>query len=251
MNCFIGRSCWQQDIKKREIRIAVLQGCLLFGVIAWLFYDSWFAFILFPFFMAGFLLQWMKDCCRQKEEEFCIQFRDGIRALATSLRAGYSVENALRETIKDIELIHGKDSRIRREFHYMIRQLDMNVSVEEVLYNFGKRVPQEDVESFVTVFTSAGKYGGDSIAVIQNTIKVLCDKLEVQQEIQTLVATKRFEFKVMTMIPLGIIWYMRLSFGEFMDVLYGNLLGVFIMTVCLMMYLGAWLLGKRMIAIEI
>lgn len=229
----------------------MVKGVVLFMIIAWLFYNSWFAVFALPFFVIGFLIQWRKDCCKKKETEFCIQFRDGMRSLAASLRAGYSVENALREALRDVELIHGKEARFRKELYHMVRQMDMNVSAEDALRGFAQRVPQEDVESFVTVFVNAGRYGGDGIAVIQNTIKVLCDKMEVRQEIQVLLAAKQFEFKVMTMIPFGIIFYMRLAFTDFMDVLYGNVLGVLVMSICLVLYLAAWILGKRIVEIEI
>jgi tight adherence protein B len=161
------------------------------------------------------------------------------------------MENALREALKDVELLYGKETILRKELYYMVRQLDMNVSMEAVLQGFAKRVPQEDVESFVTIFSTAGKYGGDSIGVIQNSVKILCDKMEVRQEIQILTAAKQFEFKVMTIIPLGIILYMRMAFGDFMNALYGNLPGVFIMSICLAIYMGAWMYGKKITVIDL
>lgn len=251
MSSFIGKSYWQQDIQRREILYALAKSGILFGLITWLFYNSWYVVILYPLYLAGYLSVWNRDCCREKEEAFCVQFRDGMKALASSLRAGYSIENGLRETLKDVELIYGKDARLRKELYYMVRQLDMNVSMEEVLRGLAKRVPQEDVESFVTIFSTAGKYGGDSIGVIQNSVKILCDKMEVRQEIRILMAAKQFEFKVMTVIPFGIILYMRMAFGDFMRVLYGNLLGAAIMSVCLLIYLGAWIYGKKITDIEI
>ena len=127
----------------------------------------------------------------------------------------------------------------------------MNVSLVNALREFAKRIPQEDVESFVTVFSAAGKYGGDGISVIQNTVRILCDKMDVRQEILIVTAAKQFEFQVMTWIPFGIILYMRMAFPEFMQVLYGNLLGIVVMSVCLMIYLGAWLYGRKIIEIEI
>lgn len=229
----------------------MLHGTLLFGGISWLFYDSWIPFAGIPVFLVFYLRIWENGCCRKKEEAFCIQFQDSLRSLAASLRAGYSAENAIRETARDLELIYTKEVRILKEFRYMIRQLDMNVPLEQALRNFASRTPQEDVESFVSVFVTAGKAGGDGIAVIQNTVKVLYDKLEVRREIQTLISAKQLEFKVMSVIPFGIIFYMRLSFQEFMSALYGDLPGAGIMSICLGVYLAAWNLGRRIVEIEV
>ncbi|MCI8293586.1 MAG: type II secretion system protein F [Hespellia sp.] len=251
MNCFIKKNCWLQDIEKKEYLIALMKGILVFGTIAWLFYDSWIPFLLFPIYLAGYLRIWIAECSRKKEAQFCLQFQDSMRSLAGSLRAGYSVENALRDTVGDMRMIYGDDARIQREFLQILRQLNMNISLEEAMRGFAERVPQEDVESFVTVFLAAGKAGGDSIAVIQNTVKILYDKMEVHREIQTLIAAKQLEFRVMSGVPFGMILYMRLAFGDFMRVLYGNLLGVTIMTGCLAVYLAAWSLGKKIVEIEL
>lgn len=66
-----------------------------------------------------------------------------------------------------------------------------------------------------------------------------------------MIAAKKMEFQIMTMIPLGIIVYMKISFPEFMSVLYGSVAGVVVMSGCLAIYIGAWYLGKRMLEIEV
>ena len=52
-------------------------------------------------------------------------------------------------------------------------------------------------------------------------------------------------------MPYVIIGYMSFSFPEFMDSLYGNAAGTGVMTVCLMVYIGAYYLGLRIIRIEV
>ncbi len=41
------------------------------------------------------------------------------------------------------------------------------------------------------------------------------------------------------------ILYMKITFREFLDVLYGNMAGVVIMTVCLGIYVAAYSLGRK------
>lgn len=66
-----------------------------------------------------------------------------------------------------------------------------------------------------------------------------------------MLAAKKYEFRVMSVIPYGMIGYMNLSFSEFMDGLYGNALGIGVMSGCLAIYLGAYYLGFKMIEIEV
>lgn len=251
MNLLRRTSCWRQDIERKEVLIAVVEGVGIIGGLAYLFYDRWWmTFALTPILL-GYLLVWERDMEKKKEMEFCLQFKDALQTLASALAAGYSVENAIRATEKDLKPLYSERTRIRKEFVILIHQLNMNFSAERVLKEFAKRVNQEDVNSFVTVFSIAKKSGGDSIAMIRNTIRMICDKIEVRQEIAVLTAAKRYEFQVMTLIPLGIIFYMRFSFPEFLEVLYGNAIGAGIMTICLIIYGTAYWLGKKVSTIEV
>ena len=55
----------------------------------------------------------------------------------------------------------------------------------------------------------------------------------------------------MSMIPFGMIGYMKLTFGDFLKVLYGNHAGIIVMSICLALYFTAYIWGKKMIKIEV
>lgn len=133
----------------------------------------------------------------------------------------------------------------------MIYQLDMNRTAEQVMTEFAERMNQEDVTSFTTVFVTAKRTGGDSISIMRNAVRDISEKIEVEKEIQTLLAAKKLEFKVMCIIPLGIILYMRAAFPEFMNVLYGNVLGAVLMSICLGIYIVAYRIGQKLVDIEV
>ena len=180
-----------------------------------------------------------------------MQFKDMVLAVSSALNTGYSVENALREAQKEMKLIYPEKARISRELLIMVRQLRIQVSIEQVLLDFAERMKIEDVSNFVEVFVSAKRTGGDMMAIIQNTAVQISDKIDVRREINTILAAKKYEFKVMAVIPYAIIGYMTLSFPEFMDCLYGNIIGIGVMTICLAIYWTAYYLGIRIIEIEI
>lgn len=224
---------------------------VLDGVLAYLFYNHWIAAILLLPVSLFYLHQWREDCCHKKELEFRGQFREGMQILSSALKAGYSVENAIRAAEKDLQPLYPKNSRIRREFNRMIHELDMNQTAEQVLKDMSERIRQEDVENFVTVFAVSKRTGGDSIAILKNTVRIIGEKIDVEREIQTLLASKKLEFQIMCIIPLGMVLYMRMAFPEFLSVLYGSLPGVILMTICLGVYAFAWRLGWKMIQIEV
>lgn len=229
----------------------MIQAVVLDAVLAYLFYNTWIAAIFMIPVSIFYFHQWRDDICRQKEQEFREQFQNGMQTMASALKVGYSVENAIRETEKDLRTLYVEDSRILQEFGRMIHELEMNFTAEQVLKEMSERIHQEDVENFVTVFATAKRTGGDSISILKNAVKIIGDKIEVEREIQTLLSAKKLEFYVMCVIPLGMVLYMRMAFPEFLSVLYGGIPGIILMTVCLGVYAFAWRLGSKMIQIEV
>lgn len=180
-----------------------------------------------------------------------MQFKEMIQSFSAALNTGYSIENAIRESRKELRLLYTQNEPVTRELDIMISQLRLQVPVEQVIEELADRVRLEDVENFAAVFVTAKRSGGDMIAIIRNTSDQIGDKIDVKREIETLLSAKRYEFKVMSIIPFTIIAYMALSFPEFMKCLYGNIVGIGVMTICLMIYVSAYYLGLKIVTIEV
>ena len=197
------------------------------------------------------LVAWMEEKAIGKEQEFRRQFRDSIQTMAGALKAGYSVENAIRETNHDLIGMYDANTRIRKEYGQMVRKLELNLSVVTVLNEFAAEVKQEDVTNFITVYAAAKVSGGDSIAIIRDAARTIGEKIDTEREIQTMLAAKKLEFEIMSVIPFIMILYMKMTFGEFLSVLYGTWTGCIVMSICLVLYLGAYRFGRRILQIEI
>lgn len=245
------KSYWQQDIRKSEYARACLQGILLISVVSYLFYGTILGAILLSPYLIRYLKSWEKQIIQKKKQSFQLQFKEAIQSLSAALNVGYSVENAMRETWKDLRLLYKRDEMILRECRYMIRQLEMNVTVEAILKAFAARTEDEEVRIFVDVFSMAKRSGGDMIGIIRNAVYQIGEKIDVKREIDTMMAAKKLEFKIMSAVPFAMICYIKISFPEFVDVLYGNVLGVIIMTICLIVYVTAFEFGKKIVEIEV
>lgn len=223
----------------------------LLAVTVWLYYRSiWPLVILWPLGL-WYYRSLERECMEKKKSEFLMQFKEAIQSMSSSLHTGYSVENAVKETQKEMLLMYPKDEMICRELSFMVQQVHIRIPAEQIFEDFSKRVRLEDVRNFANVFAAAKRSGGDMIAIIQNTADQIGDKIDVRREIDTLLAAKRYEFKVMAVIPYVIIAYMMLSFPEFMDCLYDNIIGTGVMSVCLLVYLAAYALGVKLVKIEV
>ena len=82
--------------------------------------------------------------------------------------------------------------------------------------------------------------------VLESTWRNLSEKIDTTQEIDAMIASKRYEQKLMSLMPAAVILYLKLSFPGLLDRMYGNLQGAAVMTGCLGVYLTAYFLGRRM-----
>lgn len=245
------KSYWQQVIRGREYLKAFFIGAGILVLIAYLFYESfWVAFLMSPSLFLWIRL-WERNVAKKKKLQFELQLKDALQAVSAALQVGYAVENAWREAEQEMHIMHGRDALISKEFQYMVRQLEMNLTLEAVLDAFAERTGDEEVELFVAVFSMAKRSGGNMMEIIRTATTRIADKVEMKREMETVIAAKKAEFYIMTLIPLAMIGYMKLSFGDFISVLYGTVPGGIVMTICLGIYVAAFLIGRKMVEIEV
>lgn len=174
-----------------------------------------------------------------------------MSAIQAGISSGYSLENAVKEAKKDLERIHGKQSEMAREFSFMETQFGHSVSVESLLYDLGSRSQVEDIMNFSDILVQSKRMGGDMKKVLQNCITSMEDRIDVKKEIDAALASRKMEQKIMSIIPLGIIFYLQITSPEFLSVLYTTPTGVCVMTLCLTVYLAAYRWGARLVEIEV
>ena len=197
-------------------------------------------------------LRYQKERLRQeRQRRIGEQFRDALVSLNVAIQAGYSVENAIHECRRDLEKMYPPGADILEELTFMENQLFVSVPAEELFLDMARRTGQEDIESFATVFVTAKRSGGDMSQIIEKVTRMISDKIDVKKEIYATLAGKRYEQTIMSMMPVGIILYMRLTSPGYLDPLYGNVLGAAVMTACLGLYGFAFWLGRRLLRIEV
>lgn len=171
--------------------------------------------------------------------------------LSSFLRSGYSLENSLSLSVKEMETLFGTDAMITEEFRRLAAGRSMNRPVEGLLRDFGERSGISDIDTFAQVFAAARRRGGELVTIISQTAEVIRDKIQVEEEIHTLTASRAFEQRIMNGVPFGIILYIHVTSPGFFQVMYETAAGRVVMTICLMVYGGAILLANRILEIEI
>ncbi|MDO4478943.1 MAG: type II secretion system F family protein [Lachnospiraceae bacterium] len=222
----------------------------LAAVIDLLFYRSLW---LYPV-LCAFLPFWVRSRHRQLDEKrrqrLGYDFREALDSLAMAMKAGYSVENAFAETERNLQSLLG-EADLTREFRHMNARIRLNEAPDVLMADLAMRSGVEDIRDFASVFTAGRRIGGSMTTVIGSTAAVLQGRIEVNREIESALAAKKLEQKIMAVMPAFILVYMQITSPGFFDVMYETALGRILMTVCLVVYGLAIYIGARIVAIDI
>ena len=229
--------------------------CLIYlamiTLISYVFYDLIYAVLILLPMIFLFMRYVKKGLIRKRKDLLKIQFRDMIDSIASALRAGYSIENAFYESRKDMLRLHGRDSLIVKELDYFFLKLENGIPLEAILSDFASRTGVEDISDFSEIFVLAKRNGGDFTGIIGKTVKIMKEKDETEREISVILSGRKYEQRVMCIIPIGIIIYLRITSRDFLSILYHNPAGAAVMTACLAIYIASYLISVKLIDIKV
>ena len=227
------------------------QGALIALLFGRLFYDSWIAVLVVSPIIFPWVLVQKKNAEAKRCRQIGIQFKDAIFSVMTSLKAGFSIENAFMEARHDMELLYGKGSDISFYLSKISKGLKNSVPLEKLIYNMGKETRNADIQDFAQVFAVAKRSGGNMTDIIERTIGVISKKISVEKEIEVLVSAKRLEARIMNCVPFFIIFYISITSPGFFDSLYHNIFGIVLMTICMVIYIISYVLSERIVNITV
>ena len=225
--------------------------CLLDLCVSILFYNSRIVFVLFLPGMAVYFHLRKKNLQERRFKTMRHEFLDAMQFTSTALQSGYAMENAVSEALTELRKIYPENAFIVREFRQISSQVKMNVPVERLLDDLADRSHIEDIRNFAEVFYTARKTGGDMIAIVRNTASNIRQKEETLQEIETVLSGKMMEQKIMSIIPLGILAYVRITDSGFLEGMYHTPAGICMMTICMIVYGLAYLWGRSIMNIQV
>ncbi len=215
----------------------------LSGLIAYLFYNSIFGMALILPVFVGVYLFYSSQIQKKQLEKVKAEFREILMSLANGLSAGSSVERTFIEAEENLNTLYKDESVLGKELHVINQKVQMGMAVEKQFYAFAQKSKVEEIETFGELFLYAKRMGGDYVKNIRKLSLRMDEKIAMKEEMESLLAEKMLELRIMSVVPLGILLYLRLSATTFLVPLYQNVGGVLVMTGCFLLYVGSVLLG--------
>lgn len=188
----------------------------------------------------------------RKRGELTIQFKDLLYSISASFSTGRHMASALEEAYENLLLIYEEDDLIMLEIKYMCERIINNKESEEtVLVDFASRSGIEDIVNFMDVYFTCRTTGGDVQKVVNEAASVIAEKIDMEKEINTITSQKKYEAKILTLIPVLLIAFLQLTSPDYIDPLYSTLTGRFIMTGSIGMIAVAFMWSMKITGIKV
>ena len=127
----------------------------------------------------------------------------------------------------------------------------MNEPVEKALADFGRRSHLEDIISFADVVSICKMSGGNLVSVIKNTSVMIGGKIEVEQEVEMILSGRKYEQKVLNLMPLAFIGLINLGGSGYTDPLYSSPAGYLLMALSLSILAVSYQMSRRIMDIKV
>ena len=230
---------WKEEVT------CILEGIGILILFSYFFYRSiWASLILSPGIWF-YRKEKKKRLWKRRKERLEEEFKETLLSIQTNLQAGYSIENAFLESYRYVVSIFGNSADMAKELLWIKKGLANGDTLEHLLIDLGNRCPGSALEDFSNIFSVICKTGGDWNEIISKIVGSVTQRMELQEEIAILIHGKKTESRMMCVIPFFILFYMDIISKGYFDVMYHNIIGIAIMTLCMVAYVFAFLAAER------
>ncbi len=199
-----------------------------------------------PFFVIFF--RWQKQDLHEKQlRRIRREFQELIQLLSGALRTGHSAENAMAEAADQLAAMEGENAYLVSVLQVMLSKIGIGEPSEQVWLDFAQVCEIEEIKEFAKAFALAKRSGASMPFILQKITAQLVLKVQTQEQIETMLAGKKFEQKIMNLMPAGILLYMSVTSPQLLEVMYQTMTGKLIMTVCLAIYIAAYMFSAKII----
>ena len=245
----IGEDYHVYDMTMMDRMTAVGIGLLAGVAVGYVFFNSWLAAAAVSVIAAIYLQKpWQEYLKKKRLKKLLLEFKDLLETLTASYSAGQTTAKAFSDAMNEMSDLFGEGADIVNELKMINVGLQHNYNIEDLLLNFAQRSGLDDVDSFANVFEVCNRKGGNLKQIVGETRSVINDKIEIEMEIQTMIAASKNELNIMMVMPFVIMLSMR-GLGDSMS---GNsLVNLIVKFVALGIFIGAYVIGSKLVDIKL
>lgn len=191
---------------------------------------------------------------RRRKSRLRMQFKEFLEIVSISVSggSGRSMENAVIDSLRELQMMFNADSDIVREIGLIVNDYQKaGTPMSEGFAELGERSEIDDIVSFAAVYRTIEGKTSDFGYIISQTKEIIKDKSEVIKEIETSIVSAKSETYMMLILPLILIVVMSSMGSGFLESLFTTTVGRVSATVGILCTFVSYVIAARAAEIDV
>ena len=133
---------------------------------------------------------------KRRFKRFSDTFPEAVSRMASSLRAGYSLQMAFEAVRED------SGNLVAEEFGKVLAEIELGQSFEEALKRMLERIDTPELRLFISAVMIQKESGGNLTELLDNLETTIRERLQLQRELDAATSQARFSGTILSFLPL-------------------------------------------------
>jgi tight adherence protein B len=182
---------------------------------------------------------------RKRCEAFADQLPDVLQLVASSLRSGFSLSQAVDAIVRD------RTEPASSEFARGLAESRLGVPLEDALDGVAERMRCQDLAWVVMAIRISRDVGGNLAEVLLTTVRTMRERAQLKRQVRALSAEGRLSAYILIGLPIVVAAWFALIRPEYLRLLYTTPLGITMIIIGVIgLLVGSWWMS-RVIKVEV
>ncbi len=246
---------YEDNMTKHQHLLAYLGFAAAIGAILFVYYR------FLPVSVVGGLLiaipqekNYARSVMRKRQARLRMQFKEFLEIIAISISggSGRSMENAIEDSLRELNMIFNEDADIVREISLIVSDYKLaGIPMSGGFAELGERSEIDDIVSFSAIYRIIEGKTSDFGYIIAQTRDIIKDKAEITMEIETSITSAKSEAYMMLVLPLILVVLMSSMGSGFLDSLFTTWVGRASATFGVLCTFASYVIATRAVEIEV
>ena len=182
---------------------------------------------------------------KRRLAKFNDQLENALNTMSGSLKAGFSILQALEE------VAGGRQHPIAIEFRLLVQEIQLGVPLERALDNMQRRLDSPDLELVTLAIITARQTGGELPAALDRLSGVIRERIRIQQKVRALTSMGRLQVIIISIMPFALLGGLMLVMPGAAEIFFGTLFGLAGLGVVVLLVIFGALMASRITRIDI
>lgn len=182
---------------------------------------------------------------KQRLQKFNDQLEDALLSMSSSLKAGFSINQAL-------EVVAEENRRpISIEFRLLVQEIRLGVPLEEAFQKMCDRLDSQDFELVTTAIITARQTGGELTTILERLAAVIRERMRITNRLNALTAQGKLQAYLIGAMPFLLMLAMTYIAPQMMENFFHSIMGILIILGAIVLVVIGFFVIKKITTIDI